>query len=219
MGHHVRHGHETDEDKDHADHLAILPRGPQRRFAYAPDIVEEGAASNVRDLKKHKSKKSDEGGARLVSTKKVSCKSAPEHPDCATPLVISTPAPTPAPTDQCESASFTTAAEDYVGGNKNGAVKFSFTNEIDFVFNCNDLLDSIASNGSIESVLVAYQNNLLMQYGCSDEISYGAAVVTDSCIMGDSEDGACIDSIEDICPSGRERQLQQSSSITSATVR
>jgi len=218
MGHHVRHGHETDEDNGHADHLDILSRGPQRRFAYAPDIVEEGAASDVRDLKKHKSKKSDEGGTRHSWTKKVSCKSAPEHPDCATALVISTSSPTPAPTDQCESTSFTSAAEDYDGGStNNGDIKFSFTNEIDFVFSCNDLLDSIASNGAIESVLVAYQNNLLMQYGCSDEISYGAAVITDSCIMG--EDGACVDSIEDICPSGRERQLQHSSSIESATIR
>ena len=195
-------------ENDHADHLAILSRGRRRHAAHDADVVQDGGPSNVRALKKSKRKKSYTGS---VSS------------DDVTPLVsVITPSPTPAPsaapTDQCETASFTTSREDYVGGNSNGVTTFSFTNEVDLTFDCDDLVNSVGSSGAIESVLVAYQNNLLMQYGCSDDISYSAAAVTHLCILGDSEEGSCIETVEEICPSRRERRLQNSS-VKSAAVR
>lgn len=221
----TKHGeHGEDGGNGQADHVDILPRGLQRRTAHAADKEEGGGASRRgRDLKKQKKKdqdprqevKNSEAGAGtqfVGAGKKVSCKKSPEHPDCRTPLVI-TPAPTPAPT-ACQPTSFTTCNPDYDGTE----TKFSFTNEMDFQFNCNDLTKSIANNGAIESVMVAYQNNLLMQYGVDDEITYGAAAVTSFCIMGDTAEDGCIDNIEEICGSETDRRLQ-TSSVNSATIR
>lgn len=190
-----------------------------------------------RDLKKEKDKKKkkngddddeakdensrDGGGGRLIGgefvsvggKKKVSCKSSPEHPDCVTELVIPPP-PTPAPTDQCQASTFTSANEDYVGDSGKGT-PFSFTNEVDFVYSCADLTVG-PINGAIESVMVDYQNNLLMQYGCDDEIRYSAAAITNVCVLNES--GECVDDIAEVCGSEDERRLQ-TTSINSAKIR
>ena len=230
--HHERRKLPTDGDYEQG---VISPLRRVRQMQNAKrDIREEGRDLKKDDEKEKKKKKNDDvddeaddknsrdgAGGRLIGgefvsvggKKKVSCKSSPEHPDCVTELVIPPP-PTPAPTDQCQASTFTSVNEDYVGESVTGT-PFSFTNEVDFVYSCADLTVG-PNNGAIESVMVDYQNNLLMQYGCDDEIRYSAAVVTNVCVLNES--GECVDDIAEVCGSEEERRLQ-TTSINSAKIR
>lgn len=231
IGQHEQHGPRnlpTDGDYEQGI-ISPLLRARQMQNAH------RGIREETRDLKREDDKKKkknedegkdddsrDGGGGRVIGGEFVivggkkngsKCKSSPEHPDCVTALVVPSP-PTPAPTDQCQASTFTSVNEDYVGGSQEGTA-FSFTNEVDFVYSCADLTVG-PNNGAIESVMVDYQNNLLMQYGCDDEIRYSAAAITNICILDES--GECVKDIAEVCGSEEQRRLQ-TTSINSAKIR
>jgi len=208
------------DDTVHHEEGGISPLRRARQNAHTDVGEESRELKGEKERDEAKDEDSRDGGGLVIGgfvsvggKKKVNCKSSPEHPDCVTELVI-VPSPTPAPTDQCQMSSFTSVNEDYVGDGVKGT-PFSFTNEVDFVYSCADLTVG-PNNGAIESVMVDYQNNLLMQYGCGDEIRYGAAVITNVCILNES--GECVDDIAEVCGSEEQRRLQ-TSSIDSAKIR
>jgi len=96
-------------------------------------------------------------------------------------------------------------------------IAVGFTTEIILDIDC---LADYANETIIEATLLSYQNDLLIQSGCYDEIQFVAGDITSICPLNDSSE--CVN-IEEICDSDtstrRNRRRLQTSSINSATVR